>query len=140
MDEMEEMIGNIFAAKTLHECGRCLEEFAQRMGDISDPGVMEDVSDYFWERLAGQSALNLDFDDPENRGWMICPPELQVLTYLDISLIPRPMAEEDVTYLLETGQEIQRTLTASLTHLWPQRDFRQSSRFWMKNMATVPWS
>lgn len=129
MEKFDTMIREIFASSTLRECGRRLEEFARAMEDISDPELLMEVSEHFWKSLNERSAVNLDFDSPYNRGWMLCPPTAQVATYLDITMVPRPTPEEDIAYLLESGQELQRDFDGRFHHVPDMEVFQVAMAF-----------
>lgn len=78
---LEEMIEAVAGAKNLHEAGERLVEFVNEVEGYGDEELEEALS-LLWTVLIEHSADDLNFDSPDNHGYLICPPEKLVATDL----------------------------------------------------------
>lgn len=78
---LEEMIEAVAGTENLYEAGKRMKEFINEIEGYGDE-ELEEVLSLFWTVMLEHSADDLNFEAPDNHGYLICPPEKIVATDL----------------------------------------------------------
>lgn len=85
VEDIDEVIQNILSPNSIRDCGIHLNLFVSIMRSKNYEGQSE-ILEKFFQKIQGESAINHRYDMPDNNGWVICPPEKNIATLLDLKL------------------------------------------------------
>lgn len=102
---LEEMVEAVAGTENLYEAGRRMKEFTDEIEGYGDEELEEALS-LFWTVLLEYSADDLNFQSPDNHGYLICPPEKLIATDLCNRIPFYTEAKENLAAIKETADEL----------------------------------